>query len=182
MLLDGIVEVDGEADLTAQCLEILDDVLPGDIAAMHPDVVAVMVTLHDVIDREWDPDEGTLSPLDPRYQERLLAAYRARAAGFRELGVPRVVWVIPPIPDFYWDGISSQYEEPARFDVQRATIRAAAAADPAIRVVDLREWADDSGLAADHDARPDGLHWSRDAAAALAEDWLGQQLIVAALT
>jgi hypothetical protein len=149
---------------------------------MRPDVIAIMVTLHDVIDREWDPDEGTISPLDPRYQERLLAAYRARVADFHELGIPRIVWVIPPVPDFYWDGVSSQYEDPARFDVQRATILAAAEDDPSVRVVDLRRWVQESGLASDREARPDGLHWSPEAARALAEDWLGQQLIVAALT
>jgi thiamine monophosphate synthase len=36
------------------------------------------------------------------------------------------------------------------------------------------------GIAADHDARPDGIHLGPDAALAVAEQWLGPQLVIAA--
>jgi hypothetical protein len=82
----------------------------------------------------------------------------------------------------YWDPHTSAYEDPERFTIQRAAIEAAAAAHPAIRIVDLSGWAADAGILLDHAARPDGLHWAPEAAAKIAEEWLGQQLIDAALT
>ena len=37
-----------------------------------------------------------------------------------------------------------------------------------------------TGLADDHDARPDGLHFTLDASLAVSETWLGPQLLIAA--
>ena len=182
MMLEGVVPADGDDDFTTPCREVLERQLPGDIATLRPDVVAIQVTLRDLVDRVWSDAEGTLTPFDPRFQERLTAAYRARSAEFVDAGVARVVWVVPPIPDMYWDPHTSDYEDPERFTIQRAAIEAAAAAHPAIRIVDLSGWAADAGILLDHAVRPDGLHWAPEAAARIAEQWLGQQLIDAALT
>ncbi len=182
MMLEGVVPADGDDDFTTPCREVLERQLPGDIATLRPDVVAIQVTLRDLVDRVWSDAEGTLTPFDPRFQERLTAAYRARSAEFVDAGVARVVWVVPPIPDMYWDPHTSDYEDPERFTIQRAAIEAAAAAHPAVRIVDLSGWAADAGILLDHAVRPDGLHWAPEAAARIAEQWLGQQLIDAALT
>jgi hypothetical protein len=182
MMLEGVVPADGDDDFTTPCREVLERQLPDDIATLRPDVVAIQVTLRDLVDRVWSDTEGTLTPFDPRFQERLTAAYRSRSTGFVEAGVARVVWLIPPIPDMYWLPQTSDYEDPERFTIQRAAIDAAAAAHPAVRIVDLNGWATDAGILLDHAVRPDGLHWAPEAATRIAEEWLGQQLIDAALT
>jgi hypothetical protein len=51
-----------------------------------------------------------------------------------------------------------------------------------VRVVDLVGWLGEVGLDTDRDARPDGVHWSPEAATLVATDFLGAELVRAALT
>jgi hypothetical protein len=51
-----------------------------------------------------------------------------------------------------------------------------------VTVVDLPAWLDEQGLTLDRAARPDGVHWSTEAAARIARDFLGEQLVRAALS
>ncbi len=48
-------------------------------------------------------------------------------------------------------------------------------------MIDLAGWIDMVGLTEDHDARPDGIHWSTDASADLARRFLGEAVVRAAL-
>ena len=48
-------------------------------------------------------------------------------------------------------------------------------------VVDLPVWLEEQGLDTDQDARPDGVHWSPEASLHIADAYLGEQLIRAAL-
>ncbi|MGD9703138.1 MAG: acyltransferase family protein [Acidimicrobiia bacterium] len=183
MMLEGVVPADGADDFTTPCREVLERQLPLDIATLHPDVIVIQVTLRDLVDRVWSDDEGVLTPFDARFRDRLTTAYRSRTADLLAHGVARVVWVVPPTPDMYWDPGTSDYEDPARFAIQREAIEATVASHPGTaRVVDLAGWLDAAGIATDHAVRPDGLHWAPEAAQQIAEDWLGQQLIEAVLT
>ena len=51
MMLEGVVPADGDDDFTTPCREVLERELPGDIAMLRPDVVAIQVTLRDLVDR-----------------------------------------------------------------------------------------------------------------------------------
>jgi hypothetical protein len=48
-------------------------------------------------------------------------------------------------------------------------------------VVDLPGWLREQGLDLDQAARPDGVHWSPEASLRIADEYLGEQLIRAAL-
>jgi hypothetical protein len=50
-----------------------------------------------------------------------------------------------------------------------------------VTVVDLPAWLDEQQLTTDREARPDGVHWSPEASALIARDFLGEQLLRAAL-
>ena len=57
-----------------------------------------------------------------------------------------------------------------------------AASHPAtVRVIDLASWYSGNELDNDHDARPDGIHLAPDVATSIADRFLGDQLIAAAL-
>ena len=49
-------------------------------------------------------------------------------------------------------------------------------------VVDLPAWLAERGLDVDEAARPDGVHWSPEASLRIADEFLGEQLVRAALT
>ena len=45
------------------------------------------------------------------------------------------------------------------------------------QLLDMRTWAEADGIAFDHDARPDGLHFTAEAARYVSETWLGPSLM-----
>ena len=57
-----------------------------------------MVTLTDIEPRTWDAAEGALDPADPRFRERLVAAYDEATTTFLAAGATDVLWVVPPSP------------------------------------------------------------------------------------
>jgi len=171
-------------DYLAKCDDLLDHQLPPTIAALQPDVVAVFVAARDNETREWDPDEGPLRPSDARYQARIEQDDTALTATVMA-GAPeaRVVWVRPPQIDPWWKDVDGVFTDADGHAVVDAIAARLAAADPAhVRVVDLRAWMEASGLADDQDLRPDGIHFTPDAATQVASDWLGPQLVAAALS
>ena len=46
-----------------------------------------------------------------------------------------------------------------------------------VRLLDLRAWVEANGIAASQDARPDGMHWTPEAAFDLTDRWLGPTLL-----
>lgn len=66
--------------------------------------------------------------------------------------------------------------DPARYQVQFDVIRAVGADRPAVAVVDLAGWLEDQGADLDTSVRPDGLHWSDEAAR-----WVGEAYLVPTL-
>ena len=97
-------------------------------------------------------------------------------------GAPKVVWVREPIPNVYWWSSGQAQEDPARHaEIYAAMDAAAESGGGRVVVVDLPAWLREQGLDTDQDARPDGVHWSPEASLRIADEYLGEQLIRAAL-
>jgi hypothetical protein len=180
-LRDGERREGGWKAEPAQCDHYLDEALPAQISATQPDVVMMMVTTWDLVDHRWDDGEG-LTPLDPEFAANLAASYGAVTDRLLELGAGSIAWIAPPIPNVWWGNQGTGQEDPARHAVLRTVIDQLAATRPGqVSVVDLRSWFDASGLADDHDVRPDGVHLEPGAAFRVAEDFLGESLVQVAI-
>jgi peptidoglycan/LPS O-acetylase OafA/YrhL len=182
LLRSGTVPTDGSIDWTSPCREALDVRLPAMVRDLQPDVAMVMVTMRDVEDRSWSDDEGVLTPFDPRFRERMLLDYRAFADALSAQGVDDIAWVLAPVPIAAFQGAQRVMLDPARYEVQFDVIRQVAAERPgAVSVVDLNGWLRANGHADDASWRPDGLHWSPEAAYAVAERYVAGSVMTAAV-
>jgi hypothetical protein len=151
------------------------------VTATQPDVVMMMVTTWDLVDHRWDDGDG-LTPLDPVFATNLADSYAAITDELLGLGASSVAWVAPPIPNVWWGDQGTGQADPARHVVLRSVIDGLATSHPGkVSVIDLRKWFEDTGLAGDHDTRPDGVHIEPGAALRIAEDFLGERLVRAAL-
>jgi hypothetical protein len=159
------------------CVEAFDGELPSVLDAQPPDVVVVMVTLPDVIERMWADDEGLLRSNDPRYVDRRRAEYADFADTLRAAGVSQVVWVVPPRPTERW---LQSAVNPVRDDEWAAFVAAiqeVAAREPAgKRVVRLDEWMR-AIEPPDGSMRPDGLHLTPAAATVVMDRFIGPLLL-----
>jgi peptidoglycan/LPS O-acetylase OafA/YrhL len=176
---DGAQAMDARGSFAKQCKRVR-TALPKRQAAFHPDVVVGMVTLTDVDRRSWSADEGPLEPMDPRFHDRLVAAYDAATQELLANGATDVVWIVPLIPTVAYGEARQYLLEPARYAAYGAALREVASHFPGqVEVADLAAWA--ATLPAPPD-RPDGLHWSRSAALDVAEQFLAPVLVNAGLT
>ncbi len=158
------------------CRFYLDEELPRRIAELQPDVVMMMVTSWDLVDRRWDGVEYT--PLDDEYEQRLLGDYARIQNELLDLGAGKVAWVKAPIPNVLWRDQGTGQEDPERHAVARRIMDGLAQVDPPrVDVVDLAAWMDQTGLAEDRDVRPDGVHFEPVASARIAADFLGEALV-----
>jgi peptidoglycan/LPS O-acetylase OafA/YrhL len=180
-LRGGEVPTDDAVPFRARCDEILDEQLPSVLRAGSPDIVLLYVTSRDVEDHVF-PDDGLIGPLDAAYQARLASDYRALTDRILAESAAHVVWVRPPRVNPFWLGQGSVMSDEARHAIVDATMADLAAAYPArVHLLDLRTWTEQAGIDDDRTMRPDGLHWTTDAAAALTASWLGPQLVTIAL-
>jgi peptidoglycan/LPS O-acetylase OafA/YrhL len=148
---------------------------------LEPDVVMVMVTSWDLIDRRWDTEE-LLAPTDADYAARIERDYAALIEGLGAAGTGRVALVRHPIPDVWWLPEVDAQEDPVRHQVIYDTYERLAASNPAVvAVVALDGWMVATDIDRDVSVRPDGIHVDPDAATAITNDFLGERLIRAAL-
>ncbi len=171
----------GERDVDAACGPYVNDVVPSKIAALRPDLVMVLTTVWDVLDRSLTKDGPALSPTDPELEAAMLASLSTFTDAILDEGVPRVAWVQEPVPLPTPTATDDQQADPARHDVLHRVIADIAATRPSVRVVDLASWVDASAWATDAAARPDSVHWTTDVATDIADEFLGQALLRAAL-
>jgi peptidoglycan/LPS O-acetylase OafA/YrhL/lysophospholipase L1-like esterase len=179
IIADGAAAGDPDRVFATECARLRAR-LPAQQAARRPDVVVGMVTLTDLDDRTWDPAEGKLSPADPRFFERLVAAYDERSIAFLTGGAARVLWIAPPVPLIPQSAVDDELSADARNARYVDALRAVAARHPGqVEVVDLAAW-----LAARSDApsRPDGLHWSPAGSRQIAEQLLGPVVVAAGVS
>ena len=179
-ILDGTITSFEAASFVAQSRVVVQQEMLEHIAALQPDVVVLMSTVNDIANRQWDAAEGVLTPADPRYRARMVAAYGAVTDSVLAAGVPHLVWVNPPIPAGVWD--PPEMSEDPRNWVQHDVIReVAAAAGAAVNVNELDAWFTLTGHGADRSWRPDGTHLTEQSAKELAGEFLGAWLVQTAL-
>ena len=177
----GEVPSDDDAPFTRICDELLDERLPTDLITLQPDVVMMMVTSRDIVPRKWNDEEGLIDPSDSRFVARLRADYRSITDLIVSTSPARIVWIRAPATDAFWLGEPNPFTDPVlmriRENVMRDTIRQNADRS---QLLDLRTWMESTGIAFDHEARPDGLHFAVEAAVEVTDEWLGPQLLIAA--
>jgi hypothetical protein len=120
--------------------------------------------------------------VDPVFAQRIHDDFTILTQRLLDAGAAHVVWVREPIPNVFWWSSGQTQEDPARHAVLYAAMDDIAEAYPgSVTVVDLPAWLDEQQLTTDREARPDGVHWSPEASALIARDFLGEQLLRAAL-
>jgi hypothetical protein len=173
--------VDDWADVPSRCGAWLDEDLPVLVRDTQPDVVGLMTTSWDVLDRRW-PDEPGGATTATAVAARVEADLTAITQRLLDEGAGAVAWVREPIPDPLWLGFVQTQEDPARHAVLYAVMDRIAERFPGrAHVIDLPAHLAATGLDVDQVARPDGVHWTPEAATLIATDYLGEQLIRAAL-
>jgi hypothetical protein len=181
-LRGGEQRIDDWVPVPDRCDRWLTDDLTSTVNDLQPDIVMLLTTSWDVLDRRWDGG-AQQSPLDQDYGQRIEADFRTITTSLLDAGATHVVWVREPIPNVFWWSSGQAQEDPARHAVLYAAMDRIADDMPGrVTVVDLPSWLDQQGLTDDHEARPDGVHWSADAAARIAREFLGEQLVRAALS
>lgn len=175
-MLDPAITTFDISNLLENSRDTIDARLPAAIRTLQPDVVVLMVTVNDVANREWSPDEGPLTPFDPRFVDRMTTAYADLTYGLLAQGVGRVEWIVPPRPEHLW--LEPEMNEMDRYPVQHEVIRDVAAMfDDRVGVIDLDAWLTAAGHDRDPWWRADGVHLTDESATALAEQFLGPLIV-----
>jgi lysophospholipase L1-like esterase len=157
------------------------DLLPA-IERTRPDVVVVMVTTWDVLGHRWDPEGPLLAPTDAEFRARIGDAYARLVDQATEAGATRVAFVRQPVPDVWWLERVQEEDEPERHAVLYETYASLAETNrSSVAVIGFEEWFTEQGYDRDVDVRPDGVHLDPDAAADILEEYLGDQIVRAAL-
>jgi peptidoglycan/LPS O-acetylase OafA/YrhL len=172
----GEVSTDGDVPFTENCDEILERVLPETLAEFRPEVVMLMSTTRDLIERRWSDDEGTIDPFDEPYRQRINDDY-ARIADLITASGATALFVRGPLVDPFWLGRETMENYLERRALVDGVMERLATPGGPVRVLDLRAWVEANGIAASHAARPDGMHWTPEAAFEVTDRWLGPTLL-----
>jgi len=149
------------------------------VEAFDPDVSVVLTGAWDVYDRTLDGRSDWLKPGDAAFDDYLVAETRDAVDALTSAG-GQVVWLTSPLielgrnaPQIEGDWPSN---DPARMERYNQVIVETVRDDPTVRVIDLAGYTDGlPGGALDPSFRPDGVHFTPESAAVVA-DWLGPQL------
>ena len=180
-LMGGDRQWGGQFQSAASCDGWPQLVLFPEVERTTPDVVAVMTTAWDILDRRWENGE-VLSPQDPEYRVRLVDTYTQLVDDLVASGAFRVALIRQPAPNSFWNNSSIGQDDATRHAVLGDVYDEVAAIRPdVVRVVDLASWFTEAGLDTDRQARPDGIHLAPGAATSIATEFLGEQLIRAAV-
>ena len=164
------------------CIDLFETKVPDRIREAQPDIVVIISSFWDVTDHRSDLDPIPHSVIDPEYRDEMLSVYTQYTQLLLDTGAPRVALVLYPATDYEWEAEDEPADDPERFVALHAIERSAAAQQPGrASVIDLAAWSDDQGLTEDRDARPDGVHWTPEQSTAIATEWLGNEIVQAAL-
>ena len=179
---DGEYLLDGEwFDVRDDCGDWLERDLPDRVAETGADVVLMVTTSWDVLDHRWEAGDGFATTTD-EMRARLLFDFTRVTDELLAEGAGAVVWVKAPIPNPLWFSRGTEQEQPERHAVLHAVMDEIAANHPGdVYVVDLLDYFDEVGYTDDVDLRPDGVHVTPEAAERIAADFLGEQMVRAAL-
>jgi len=160
------------------CARYFFEAVPERAAEVSADVVVLLGTSWDLLDRRWNGGEQ-LAPVD--YADRINADYGELTTALADAGVAEVVWLEMPVPNQNWE-TDDLAADRARFGLLRAAMDLAAESAPErVSVVDLQSWLAEEGLDLDRELRPDGIHFTPEAATVIVDAWLGEQLLRAVL-
>lgn len=181
-LRGGAYLLDGDwFEVRDDCEEWLDQRLVERVAETTPDVVLMVTTSWDVLDHRWDDGDG-LEYDSTDMRKRLFDDFRAVTDDVLAAGAGSVVWVEAPIPNPLWFSRGTAQEQPARHAVLHDVMREIASQRPGdVYVTDLIGYFDDAEITSDVDTRPDGVHVTPEASQDIATNFLGEQMIRAAL-
>jgi peptidoglycan/LPS O-acetylase OafA/YrhL len=174
------------AALQMTCGDLMWKQVPTMVAQLRPDVVAVSITLADTWPRSWDGGDTWLRPTDGEFRQRLDADYAEFFARLVDAGAGRVVWLRPPSSSYDTGGggpeVDRSFVDGSQQVVEEAVIMQIARFPSVVTTLDYAGWFTASPLSADTSARPDGTHLTVDAAAVVAQEWLGPALVASART
>jgi len=183
LVLGGYLELStGERDATAVCGKYVQELIPQKVVELQPDVVVVMSTVWDVLDRRLTRDGPPLPPTDPAVEEAITESLGAFTDSLFEAGAPRVVWLKAPTPLQSLTGGEDIQAQPARQAVLRRSIESVGFSRPGVHVVDFAAWLAIHPVGQDRSARVDGVHWSSDASLLIATQYLGPLIVTLAQT
>ena len=177
---DGVVPTDRDDGFRRDCTTLRTERIPAALSSLQPDAVVGMVTFRDIEDRLWDDAEGPIGPSDDRFLARLVEDYDAATQSFLAAGATDVLWVLAPMPAVPSNTDTAAMLEPLRYAHYSAAMQEVAARHPGqASVVDLAAWFAAQPVPP---VRPDGLHWSPEAAEVIATDFLGPVAAAAAVS
>ncbi|MEM1333377.1 MAG: acyltransferase family protein [Actinomycetota bacterium] len=157
------------------------ELLPERAAEAAADVVVLMTSSWDVLDRRWSEDGEQLTPAE--YEDRIVSEFSSVTEALLDAGVPMVVWSEMPTSDPEWSDDENVSEDPDRHAVLHRSMAVVAARFPGrVEVIDFDGWFTSVGLDEDRDVRPDGVHVTTDAAVDIVDAWLGERILRAVLT
>jgi peptidoglycan/LPS O-acetylase OafA/YrhL len=177
VIVEARVVADTDGTFQRACSEAMGPRLDAALATGNVDMAVVLVSLPDAGARVWTDAEGAVAPQDPRYVDRRAAAYDALVARLVDAGVPRIVWLTPPVPARWWVGYEP--ENTNRVDVEGLVT---AVDDLGMRhpgvvdVVPFGAWLAAQEADGDRSWRTDGLHLDPTAATRVMTDELGPAL------
>ncbi|MBU6316785.1 MAG: acyltransferase family protein [Acidobacteria bacterium] len=172
----------GDRDTEKECGPYVREVIPEKVRELQPDVVVVLSSVWDVLDRRLTAEGPELPPTDPSIEAAITYSLTAFTDGLLAQGVPKVVWLRQPVPLPTPTAAIDLQSQPERHAVLHRVIDGLAEGRPMVRVVALDKWVEEAGLAADEAARPDKVHWTTEAATRIATDFLGPTIVREALT
>ena len=173
---------DGEADAPDVCPQV-DGIWADDIAATDPDIAVVMVGPWEVADWYDDERDEWRHVGEPDFDELLLERINT-AVDILSAGGAEVYWLTSPrIVVGMQDGVAPTYQRPASNPLRMARFNALVAQVAAERpddleVIDLAGYLRTTpGGELDPALRPDGIHFTWDAATQVSSDWLGPEIL-----
>ncbi|MBI4934577.1 MAG: acyltransferase family protein [Actinobacteria bacterium] len=184
LVLDGYQDLSfGLRDVTETCGPYVSELMPDRVAELQPDLVMIVTSVWDAHDRSLVAGGPQLSPTDPELETVMATSLGALTDGLLARGVPRIAWVNGPVPTPSPLAPEDAQSEPERYAVLHRIIDEIAADRPGqVSVIDLEGWLEGSPMLDDPAVRPDHVHFTTEAATIIANEFLGQALLRAALT
>ncbi len=158
------------------------DEFPRLINAYRPNVVMLSSGIWEVVDRQLAGDDRYRNISDPMVSRYVLAEFLTAVDVLGSDGATVAVITQPQMNSGLDQGFTGLPEsDPARIDILNGILRQVVEMRPEVaRLIDLQGWLrSQPGGESDPAKRPDGIHFTDDAASVVAR-WLGPQLVALA--
>jgi len=160
------------------CEAALGERLDKVLTEARPDLVIILVTLPDAVERKFD-DGKDLMPTDPEFARRRLADYQRFAQRLEDAGVQHIAWLLAASPAEWTPPGPTGRKVPIDSELINDVVRGLRSS--VICPVDLASYVLDAEVDGDRTLRPDGLHLDVAVVPFVLDDYLGQRLLAVAL-